>query len=114
MPSARLPRGARAGILDGLVLPMVEVEYDETDAFMMLFAVDDGPMVDEASGLRAFEAVGVFDRSGGGPLMVAFRLAGGAVRADLVLAEGGGLQGVFDRGGAALLTGAPAASSSSK
>lgn len=114
MPSARLLKGAREGILEGLVLPIVEVEYDETDAFIILFAVDDGPMIDEARGLRAIEAVGVLARGGGGPRMVALRLAGGAVRADLVLAAGGGLQGVFDRGGAALDTGALAASSSSR
>jgi len=114
LPSARLLKGAREGILEGLLLPMVEAENDDTDDFIMLLAVDDGPIVDEARGLRAIEAVGVFALGGGGPLIVALRLADGAVRADLVLAGGGGLQGVFARVGIALGADALAASSSSK
>jgi len=109
-----LLKGAREGILEGLLLPMVEAENDDTDDFIMLLAVDDGPIVDEARGLRAIEAVGVFALGGGGPLIVALRLADGAVRADLVLAGGGGLQGVFARVGIALGADALAASSSSK
>jgi len=106
------PSGARAGILDGLVRPIVL--YPETDAFIMLLVTEDGPIVDEASGLRAIDAVGVFDRGGGAPRIVPLRLAGGAVLADLVLAVGGGLHGVLDRGGAALEGGAETASSSSR
>lgn len=111
LPLAMLLKGSRAGILDGLrtLPPKLEADTDEVKA---LPAVDDGPMTEEASGLRDDIAVGVFDLCGGGaPLRVAFRLADGAF-ADLVDADGGGLLGVFDRGGAAL--GGAAASSSSR
>lgn len=114
LPSDRLLNGAREGILEGLLLPMVEVENVDADDFIMLLAVDDGPIVEEARGLRAIEAVGVFALGGGGPLIVALRLADGAVRADLVLAGGAGLQGVFARVGIDLDVGALAASSSSR
>ena len=107
-----VPSGARAGILEGLVRPMVL--YPETEAFSMLPAAEGGPITEEARGLRAIDAVGVFDLGGGAPRTVPLRLAGGAVLADLVLAEGGGLHGVLDRGGAAFEDGAETASNSSR
>ena len=80
-PWGMLPKGTRAGILEGVLPPAVDIEL--------------------ARGLRVTVPVGVFapERGGGCPLIVLppCWLGGAGL---MTLAAGGGHEGVFDLGGA--------------
>lgn len=102
LPCGMLLKGTLEGIFDGLIgMPDLCADTDDPSMDVLLLAADEGPMTEEDKGLRFNVAAGVFGLAGGGPRRVPARLADGAVLTDAVFAAGGGLQGVFARGGAA-------------